>query len=83
MFAWCFEQLGGRSVSEARKAALDFYPFEPSDDPYRGLVFHDEAWHWAMIRIVGECYWQSRPELANPSEAYRAESARFELHAGR
>ncbi|WP_406673847.1 hypothetical protein WBK31_35620 [Nonomuraea sp. N2-4H] len=41
-------------------------------EPYRGLVFHDEAWHWAMLGIYGERYWVAHPELADPPPEYRA-----------
>ncbi|MET7733975.1 hypothetical protein ABZT02_21770 [Streptomyces sp. NPDC005402] len=40
-------------------------------EPYRGLVLHDEAWHWAMSRIHGEWYPVEHPELAAPCPAYR------------
>ena len=77
MFAWCFVQHGGATHTEAVILAESFYSYESEAEPYRGLVFHDEAWHWAMLRIVGEQYWQLRPELQAPSEEYRAESQAF------
>jgi hypothetical protein len=39
---------------------------------FRGLAFHDLAWHWAMLRLKGEMYWQRHPDLAKPSAAYEA-----------
>jgi hypothetical protein len=44
-------------------------------EPHRGLLFHDEAWHWAMLQTAGPQYWVNRPELKQPSAAYRLESA--------
>jgi hypothetical protein len=77
MFAWCVQTLAGASPIDAESAALSFYPYEPSSDGYRGLVFHDEAWHWAMRQIIGEHYWVTRPELEQPSAAYLQESQAF------
>lgn len=59
-FAWVMEHHGGLSQTEARAAALERCPYEASDDPHRGLIFHDEAWHWAMLRIhQNEPYWRA------------------------
>lgn len=77
MFAWCLVNCLDKSRDEATDAALAFYAYEPAIDAYRGLVFHDEAWHWAMRRFVGEGYWRNRPDLAEPSAEYRAESLEF------
>jgi len=74
MFAWCLVTFGGIALPEAQSAALSFYAYEQSTDAHRGLVFHDEAWHWAMGRIIGERYWVARPDLERPSSAYRTES---------
>jgi hypothetical protein len=54
--------------------AEQFYAYEAPGDPMRGLVFHDEAWHWAMLRLFGDRYWVARPDLERPSSEYRAES---------
>jgi hypothetical protein len=77
LFAWCLSSLGGKSPSEAQAAAEAFYAYEPATEPYRGLVFHDEAWHWAMLQIVGPQYWFTQPELEKPSAAYRHEAEAF------
>ncbi|WP_084774556.1 hypothetical protein [Nonomuraea candida] len=71
-FAWVMRRYGGLSPSEAEAAALNRYPYEPSDEAYRGLIFHDEAWHWAMLELYGDSYWIDRPELTHPSPEYRA-----------
>ena len=76
MFAWCLVALGGISSSEAISEAERFYTYEPASLPYRGLVFHDESWHWAMRTIFGDQYWISHPELESPSAEYRLESSR-------
>ncbi|MEU9558326.1 hypothetical protein [Streptomyces fumanus] len=71
-YAWVMRHYGGLSPEEAGKAALEHYPYEPPEAPYRGLVFHDEAWHWAMLTIHGHRYPAEHPELAGPPNAYRA-----------
>ena len=78
LFAWCLVVYGGISQPVARSQAEEFYRYESATtEPLRGLVFHDEAWHWAMLKIFGEQYWQARPELESPSADYRAESQRL------
>jgi len=74
MYAWCLMKYGAIPPDQARTQAESFYEYEPATDQYRGLVFHDEAWHWAMIRIFGEGYWNHRPELSDPCKGYQAES---------
>ncbi|MEU7472125.1 hypothetical protein AB0A94_27005 [Streptomyces sp. NPDC044984] len=53
-------------------AALECYPYEPADRAHRGLVLHDEAWHWAMPAIHGGRYPVEHPELVHPPSAYQA-----------
>ncbi|MGC4760353.1 hypothetical protein [Micromonospora trifolii] len=71
-FAWVMQRYGGLSATQAETAAVRHYAFEASDAPYRGLVFHDDAWHWAMLEIYGEGYWIQHPDLAEPQAEYRA-----------
>jgi hypothetical protein len=71
LFAWCLETYGSFDKKTAREEAEKFYYYESSDDESRGLVFHDEAWHWAMLGIFGNAYWKSHPELEKPSADYR------------
>jgi hypothetical protein len=71
-FAWVMQRHGGLTAAEAEAAALEQYPYEASDVPYRWLVFHDRAWHWAMLRIYQDLYWVEHPDLARPSAEYRA-----------
>jgi hypothetical protein len=66
------------SIGENSPEALHAYPYEPSSDAYRGLAFHDEAWHWAMLTIHGDMYWLRDRALEVPSEAYRLESESFD-----
>ena len=77
LFAWCLKKYGSFSVESAREEALSFYEYEPASAPHRGLVFHDEAWHWAMLKIHGDLYWKKHPELESPSEEYEKEAARL------
>jgi hypothetical protein len=71
-YGWVMQRHGGLDAVQAEIAAAKRYPFEASDAPYRGLVFHDEAWHWAMLAIHGTAYWISHPHLAEPPAEYRA-----------
>ncbi len=71
-YAWVMRRHGGLTSEEAGQAALECYPYEPADAPYRGLVFHDEAWHWAMLAIHGDRYGHEHPEPADPPPEYRA-----------
>ncbi|MBH5335728.1 hypothetical protein IHE55_13345 [Streptomyces pactum] len=71
-YAWVMRRYGGLTATAAGVAAVEWYPYEPPDAPYRGLVFHDEAWHWAMSAIHGDLYMVDHPELAFPCAEYRA-----------
>lgn len=71
-YAWVMRTYGEMSAEQALAAAARRYPYKPADQPYRGLIFHDEAWHWAMIDLKGELYWTRHPELAHPSAEYHA-----------
>lgn len=71
-FAWVMRNYGGLVAAEADAAALARYPYEGADVPYRGLVFHDEAWHWAMVTIHQDRYRLTHPELAQPPAEYDA-----------
>ncbi|EFL19581.1 hypothetical protein [Streptomyces sp. C] len=71
-YAWVMEHHGGLTPKEAEEAALEWYRYEPAGDPYRGLVFHDESWHWAMLAVHGHRYTVEHPELAYPSPGYLA-----------
>ncbi|MCK1815049.1 hypothetical protein MTQ13_12295 [Streptomyces sp. XM4011] len=71
-YAWVMRRHGGLTAADAERAALEAYPYEPADAPYRWLVFHDEAWHWAMLTIHGDRYWAHHPVLARPTDEYRA-----------
>lgn len=77
LFAWCLVEHGGRTQEAAAREALEAYPYEPPEYAYRGFVFHDLAWHWAMLTIFRDDYWRTHPELAHATEAYHAESRRF------
>lgn len=70
-YAWVMRTYGGVSAAEAEASAERCYPHEPTG-PYRGLVFHDDAWHWAMLQLKGEGYWTRFPELTHPPQAYHA-----------
>ncbi|NUR29941.1 MAG: hypothetical protein HOV83_29505 [Catenulispora sp.] len=70
-YAWVLRTYGDASPAEAQAAAEQFYEYEPAG-PYRGLVFHNEAWHWAMLGIKGHGYVTHYPELVDPPADYRA-----------
>ena len=71
-YAWVMRTYAAMSSVQADEAADLRYPYEPPGTAYRGLIFHDEAWHWAMLALKGEQYWLRHPELLGPPEAYRA-----------
>jgi hypothetical protein len=66
MFAWILVRHGGVADDRAEALARERYPYEPADAPYRGLIFHDEAWHWGMVALRGEQYWVADSNLASP-----------------
>ncbi len=72
LYAWTLIRYGNYSEADARTAARDFYQYQPPDAPHRGLVFHDEAWHWAMLKIFGPQYWKIHPEYESATKEYRA-----------
>jgi hypothetical protein len=72
-FAWVMRRYGGLTAAEADAAAQEQYPYQPSDAPFRGFVFHDEAWRWAQLKIHhGALYWVDHPELIDPPAEYNA-----------
>jgi hypothetical protein len=77
LYAWVLCNYGAFSAEKARDAALAFYTYEAPHTKYRGLVFHDEAWHWAMLRLYGQGYWRGHPERWPPSREYRDASLAF------
>lgn len=77
MYAWCLHAYGNIPQEEADRLAAAFYEYEPPSKCLRGLVFHDEAWHWAMLKIFGGLYWKSHPELGNVSKEYEKESEKY------
>jgi hypothetical protein len=64
-FARALVEFGGYTAAQAEQEALERYPYEPPNED-RGAVFHDLPWHWAMVRLHGDCFWVSRPELTYP-----------------
>jgi hypothetical protein len=71
-YAWVMRHHGGLTPEAAWEAALLRYPYEAEGTPNRGLIFHDEAWHWAMLAIHGDRYWIDHPELLEPPAEYEA-----------
>ncbi|WP_420008417.1 hypothetical protein [Xanthomonas sacchari] len=77
MFAWVLRYYGSHSPADADDAAVEHYPYEPPSD-LRGLIFHEEAWHWAVLRIHGDTYWLANPQLESPSQEYLDVSSSME-----
>lgn len=75
MYAWCLIRYSGMSVQEAQARAETFYQYQAPGTPYRGLLFHDEAWHWAMLKVFGDGYWQNKPDYAKPTKEYEEVSS--------
>jgi hypothetical protein len=71
-YAWVMRTYGAMTPAQAEEAAIRHYPYEPPETPFRGLVFHDEAWHWAMLTLKGDQYVLCHPELVEPPAAYTA-----------
>lgn len=67
-YAWALVNYGNFSQEIAEQMAIDFYRLEPRNE----LVFHDQAWHWAMLKIFGPQYWINRPDLLTPPAGYIA-----------
>ncbi|CAN5709208.1 hypothetical protein BH09VER1_BH09VER1_44100 [soil metagenome] len=78
LYAWCLVAYGGLAQAGANAKAEEFYVEQSIAEPMRCLVFHDEAWHWAMLRIFGNAYWITRPGTESPSPEYKAEAGRIE-----
>ncbi|UXB35774.1 hypothetical protein [Stenotrophomonas maltophilia] len=75
LFAWCLVHYGQVPEAQALEQARKRYPDQnPGREYEHALIFHDEPWHWAMLHVKGEGYWQQHPELAHPSLHYEAES---------
>lgn len=70
MFCWCLMTYADMPVDVATAKAAAFYAYQPPGNPNRDIIFHDEAWHWAMLHIIGEQYWLSKPEYLTPSQQY-------------
>ena len=83
MFAWVLVRYGEVAESRAEELARERYPSELADAPYRGLIFHDEAWHWGMLALRGEGYWVVDPSLERPPPEYRAEQEAWDAIAQR
>jgi YfiH family protein len=81
MYAWCLVRHGGLAPDAAEKKAAAFYEYEPPENDQRGLRFHDEAWHWALLHLFDK-YWIEDRELERASSEYRAESDRFHARQG-
>lgn len=71
-YAWVMRVYGGLGPEQAVEAAVQRYPYDPPGTRFRRMIFHDEAWHWAMLAIEGEDYPQRRPDLVQPPVEYRA-----------
>jgi hypothetical protein len=78
LYAWVLKNYGNFDADTARTEANEFYNFEERGTSHRGLVFHDLAWHWAMLKIHGEQYWLNEPGLETPSEDYELESIKLD-----
>ena len=77
MYAWTLQRYGQLTALAAQEKANAFYAYTAADVPLRELVFHDQAWHWAMLALFGERYWQQYPAFEPVSQAYEAEYERY------
>lgn len=81
LFARVFRSYGSYSPADADDAAAACYPYEEPSDLH-GLIFHDEAWHRAMLRIHGEFHWLAKPKLESPPQEYLDASSSLEANSG-
>lgn len=79
-YAWVMRTYGQLPEAPAGEAADRRYPCELPGTPYRGMIFHDEAWHWAMLEIKGAGYTMRHPELMRP---LRPTGRLIDAHAAR
>lgn len=70
LFAWVLQHYGDISFEIAKTQACRQYPYEPKSDELRLLIFHDEAWHYAMLYLHGDCYWHTYLHYEQPSKEY-------------
>ncbi|WP_417763773.1 hypothetical protein [Shewanella sp.] len=56
MYAWTLQRYGQLTALAAQEKANAFYAYTAADVPLRELVFHNQAWHWAMLALFGERY---------------------------
>ena len=77
MYSWCLQNIGGYSETQASKKAQEFYKYEPVSEKHRNLVFHNDAWHWAMLYLKGEQYWVKYPELESETKEYSKEYVNY------
>jgi len=78
MYDWCLRNIGKYSREEAKAETEEFYTYESPKESSRGLFFHEDAWHCAMLRLQGEQYWLSFSELEKESFEYSNEWERYE-----
>jgi len=71
-FAWVMRRYGGLTPAQAESAAVKRYPYQARGVPFRGLIFHHQAWTWAMREIYGHFYGREHPDLVLPSAEYWA-----------
>jgi hypothetical protein len=77
MYVWCLKSIGGLSDSDANSEAESIYRYKSQSEEHRYLVLHEDAWHWAMLKINGELYWITNPELQTESVEYNQEYERY------
>lgn len=77
MYAWCLVQLNGIDAAEAKARAEKRYPYQAPGTPYRGIIFHEDSFHIAMLDTHGNCYWVNKPELLEHKRAFDEESERL------
>ncbi|MDO5106560.1 hypothetical protein [Capnocytophaga sp.] len=71
LFAWVLIRYGKFSPEKARIETLTKFPYESDNQPFRDLIFHEEAWHWAMLFLHGEGYWEAFPQYVQIPDDYR------------
>ncbi|HSH96323.1 MAG TPA: hypothetical protein VK968_19405 [Roseimicrobium sp.] len=76
MYAWTLVTFGAFRTEDAESHALQHYPYDPvgQNNPF---LFHERAWHYAMIELHGSTFWTTKPEILHAPAAYFEEEERF------
>lgn len=70
---WCLVRYGGLREAEAQRRVADDKLLHPEDNMDRMLLFHEEAYYWAMTMLYGKTHgywWSTIPGSWPPPQDY-------------